>query len=103
MKSSYEMARYQFIVAIGTTSVEALMEPGAEPSLESVPLLFIKVCMITRILAQVIESLVILQHGVGPLSQCRELIKLAIQYSCRNVVSYENSLEFLPRHHAVSG
>jgi hypothetical protein len=59
--------------------------------------------MITRILAQVIESLGILQHGAGPLSQCQELIKLAIQYPCGNVVSSERSLEFLPHHHAVGG
>jgi hypothetical protein len=59
--------------------------------------------MITRILAQVIESLGVLQYRASPLSQCQELIKLAIQYSYENVMSSEKSLEFLPCHYVVGG
>jgi hypothetical protein len=63
-------------------SVEVLTELGVEPSSEAVSLFLIRVYMITCILAQIIESLGILQHGAGPLSQCQELIKLVIQYPC---------------------
>jgi hypothetical protein len=77
------------------------MELGVEPSPEVVPLLLIRVCMITHILAQVIESLGVLQYRASPLSQCQELIKLAIQYSCGNVMYPERSLEFLPHRYVV--
>jgi hypothetical protein len=50
----------QYIVAVCIDSVEALTKLGVEPSLETVPLIFIRVCMITRVLAQVIKGLSIL-------------------------------------------
>jgi hypothetical protein len=59
--------------------------------------------MITRVLAQVIEGLGILQHSVGSLSQCQELIELVIHNPCWNMVSPEISFELLPCHHMVSG
>jgi hypothetical protein len=59
--------------------------------------------MIARILAQVIEGLGILQHSAGSLSQSQELIELAIQNPCWNMVFPECCLEFLPCHHMVSG
>jgi hypothetical protein len=40
---------------------------GIETPAETVSLLFIKVSMIPRILAQVVEGLGILQHSAGPL------------------------------------
>jgi hypothetical protein len=50
----------QFIVAVSTNSVEALTELGVESLSETVPLLLIWICMITCILAQVVEGLDIL-------------------------------------------
>jgi hypothetical protein len=43
-----------------------------------VSLLLIRIYVITRILAQVVEGLGILQQSVGSLSQCQKLIQLAI-------------------------
>jgi hypothetical protein len=59
--------------------------------------------MITRILAQVVEGLGMLQHSAGSLSQCQELIGFAIQNPCLNMVSPESRLELFPCHHVVSG
>jgi hypothetical protein len=35
--------------------------------------------MIPRVLAQVVDGLGILQHSVGPLIECQELIQLAVK------------------------
>jgi hypothetical protein len=57
----------QFIVVVGSNSVKALAEFGAESLPEAAPLLLIRVCMVTHILALVVEGLGILQHRVSPL------------------------------------
>jgi hypothetical protein len=41
-------------------SVEALTKLGVESPAETITLLFVRICMITRILAQVVEGLGIL-------------------------------------------
>jgi hypothetical protein len=53
--------------------------------------------MIPCVLAQVIESLSILQYRAGSLIECLEFIQLAVKNPSWNVVSSEGSLEFLPR------
>jgi hypothetical protein len=58
--------------------------------------------MITFILTQVVEGLGILQYSAGPLSQCQELVELAVQNPCWNMVSTESRLELLPCHLMVS-
>ena len=50
----------QFIVAVGPDGVETVTELSAEPPPKLVPLLLVGVCMISGILAQVIEGLSIL-------------------------------------------
>jgi hypothetical protein len=52
--------------------------------------------MITRILAQVIEDLCILQNHAGPLSQGQEFIELSLNESLTNVVHSESGPEFIP-------
>jgi hypothetical protein len=55
------------------------MQLGVETPAEAISLLFIRVSMIPRILAQVVEGLVILQHSTGPLIKCQEFIQPAIK------------------------
>jgi hypothetical protein len=57
----------QLIVAICLDSVETFMELHAEASLESIPFHLIGVCVVSGVLAQIVESLCILQHYAGPL------------------------------------
>jgi hypothetical protein len=66
----------QLIVAIGPNSIEILTELSAEASLEPVPLLINRICMVARILAQIIEGMYILEHYVIPLGKRPEFIHL---------------------------
>jgi hypothetical protein len=50
----------QFIVTVGPNGVETVAELSVEPPPEPVPLLLISVCVVSGILAQVIEGLSIL-------------------------------------------
>jgi hypothetical protein len=52
--------------------------------------------MITRVLAQVIEDLCILQNCAGSLSQGQEFIELSLDKSLWNVVRSESGPEFIP-------
>jgi hypothetical protein len=56
----------------------------------------ISVRMITRILAQVIKDLCVLQNRAGSLSQGQEFIKLSLNKSLWNVVRSESGPEFVP-------
>jgi hypothetical protein len=56
----------------------------------------ISVRMITRVLAQVIEGLCILQNYAGSLSQGQKFIELSLNKSLWNVVGCENGPEFVP-------
>jgi hypothetical protein len=93
----------KLIEAINTDSVEAFPQLGVETPAEAVSLLLIRICMITCILAQVVEGLSILQYRAGSLIECQKLIQLAIKNSSWDVVPSEGSLEFLPRHFMISG
>jgi hypothetical protein len=59
--------------------------------------------MISRILAQVIEGLSILQYRAGSLIECQKFIQLAIKNSSWDMVPSESSLEFLPRQFTING
>jgi hypothetical protein len=52
--------------------------------------------MITRVLAQVIESLCILHDSAGSLGQSQEFIELLLNESLWNVVHSESGPEFVP-------
>ena len=92
----------QLIEAISPDSVETLTQLGVETSAETVSLLLIRICMITCILAQVVEGLSILQCRAGSRIECQKLILLAIKNSSWDVVPSESSLEFLPRNFMTS-
>jgi hypothetical protein len=93
----------QFIEAISPDSVESFPQLGVETPAEAVSLLFIRISMVTCILAQVVEGLSILQDRAGSLIKCQKFIQLAIKNSGWNVVPSKSSLEFLPRHFTISG
>jgi hypothetical protein len=59
--------------------------------------------MIPSILAQVIKGLSVLQYRAGSLIECQKFIQLAIKNSGWDMVPYESSLEFLPRHFTING
>jgi hypothetical protein len=60
----------QLIEAISPDSVETLPQHGIKTPAEAVSLLLIRISMITCVLAQVIESLSILQYRAGSLIEC---------------------------------
>jgi hypothetical protein len=66
-------------------------------------LLGIIVSVITRILAQMIESLCILQYCMGAFGECQEFIQLLLQQSFKNVMCPEGSSKFLPGDNMSSG
>jgi hypothetical protein len=55
------------------------MPLGVEIPAETVSLLLIRISMIPCVLAQVIESLSILQYRAGSLIECLEFIQLAVK------------------------
>jgi hypothetical protein len=91
-----------FIEAINPNNVETLTQLGVETPTEAVSLLLIRIIMIPCILAQVVKGLSILQYHAGSLIECQEFIQLAVKNPSWNVVSSEDSLEFLPRNFMTS-
>ena len=65
---------YQLIKTIGTNKVKTLLELGVKTTTEMILLLGIAICMIARILAQMIEDLCVLKHSAGSLCKCQEFI-----------------------------
>ena len=65
---------YQLIKTIRTDKVETLLELGVKTTAETILLLGIAVCMMTSVLAQVIEDLCVLKHNAGSLRKNQEFI-----------------------------
>ena len=65
---------HQLIKTVGADKVEMLLELGVKTTAEMILLLGITVCMMTGVLAQVIEDLCILKHSAGSLSKHQEFI-----------------------------
>ena len=65
---------YQLIKTVGANKVKTLLELGIKTTAETILLLGITVCMMTGVLAQVIEDLCILKHSAGSLSKPQEFI-----------------------------
>jgi hypothetical protein len=64
--------------------------------MEAVSLTGISVCMITRVLAQVVEDLCILHDRAGSLSQIQKFIELSLNESFRDVVCSKGGPKFVP-------
>jgi len=64
----------QLIVGVGLNKVQAFLELGIEAMTKTVTLLGVSICMMARVLAQMIEVLCILKNSAGPLIQSQEFI-----------------------------
>ena len=65
---------YQLIKTVSADKVETFLELGVKTTTEMILLLGIAICMIARILAQMIEDLCVLKHSAGSLRKCQEFI-----------------------------
>ena len=65
---------HQLIKTVGADKVEMLLELGVKTTVETIMFLGIAVCMMTGILAQVIENLCVLKHSAGSLRKRQEFI-----------------------------
>jgi hypothetical protein len=78
------------------------MELSTEAPPEPVSLLLIGVSMIDCVLAQVFESLGVLQHCTTSLSECQKFIELAVHDACWYVMPSKCCLELSPLNHMVN-
>ena len=65
---------HQLIKTVGANKVKTLLELCVKTTAETILLLGITVCMMTGVLAQVIEDLCILKHNTVSLSKRQEFI-----------------------------
>ena len=65
---------FQLIEAVSMDKIETLLELGVKTTAETILFLGIAVCMMTGVLAQVIENLCVLKHSVGSLRKRQEFI-----------------------------
>jgi hypothetical protein len=63
--------------------------------MKAIPFTGVSVCMITRVLAQVIESLCIPQDSAGSLGQGQEFIELSLNESFWKVVHSKSGPKFI--------
>ena len=56
---------YQLIETVGANKIKMPFELGVKTTMKTILLLDISVCMMTRILAQVIEDMYVLKHSAG--------------------------------------
>jgi hypothetical protein len=92
----------QFIEVVGPYQVQSFLKLCIQAMVETIPFMGVSVRMITRVLAQVIESLCILHNSAGPLGQSQEFIELSLNESFWNVVRSESSSEFVPCNNMTS-
>jgi hypothetical protein len=86
----------QFIEVIGPYQIQSFFKFGVQASTKMISFAGISVCMITRVLAQVVEDLCILHDDAGSLSQIQKFIELPLNESLQNVMCSESGLEFIP-------
>jgi hypothetical protein len=65
---------HQLIKTVGADKVETLLELGVKTRAETILLPGIAVCMMTDILAQVIEDMCVLKHSAGSLCKRQKFI-----------------------------
>jgi hypothetical protein len=87
---------HKFTESISFNQVQAFLELCVKTTMETLLFLSIIICMIPRILAQMIKSLRILQYSVGALCECQKFIQFPLHQSFRNMVCPEGSPKFLP-------
>jgi hypothetical protein len=85
-----------FVEVVGPYLVQPFLKLCIQAMAETIPFTGVNVRMITRVLAQVIESLCILHDSAGSLGQSQEFIELSLNKSLWNVVRSKSGPEFVP-------
>jgi hypothetical protein len=86
----------QFIEILGRYQVQSFFKFGIQASVKTISFAGIIVRMVSRVLAQVVEDLCILQNGAGSLSQIQKFIELALNESFGDVVRSKRSPKLVP-------
>jgi hypothetical protein len=86
----------QFIEVFSPNQIQAFLQLGVQSTTESISFLGIRVSMIARILAQVIESLCVLKYSAVSLGKCQKFIELSLNESFWDMVHPKGGLEFFP-------
>ena len=94
---------YQLIEIVGANKIKMSFELGVKTTTKMILLLGISVCMMTRILAQVIEDLYVLKHSAVSLCKRQEFIQLPIHESLGNVMCPKGGPEFFPIDNIING
>jgi hypothetical protein len=86
----------QFVEVVSPDQIQAIFQLGVQSATESISFLGVRISMVACILAQVIESLCVLQYSAVPLGKRQKFIELPLNESFRNMVCSKSSLEFFP-------
>jgi hypothetical protein len=86
----------QFVEVVSPDQIQALLQLGVQSAMESVSFLSVRVSMVARVLAQVIESLCVLKYSTVPLGKCQKFIELPLNESFQDMVRSKGCLKFLP-------
>jgi hypothetical protein len=77
----------QFIESVGLYQIQPFLKLCVQALTEAIPFTGVRVRMITRVLAQVIESMCILHDSAGSLSQNQKFIEFSLNESFWYVVA----------------
>jgi hypothetical protein len=86
----------QLVETISPYQIQSFFKFGVQASAKAISFAGITVCMVSRILAQVIESLCVLHDGAGSLSQVQKFIELALNESLGYMMRSEGGSELIP-------
>jgi hypothetical protein len=86
----------QFIEIIGPYQIQSFFKFGVQASAKTISFAGIIVCMVSRVLAQVVEDLCILHDGAGSLSQVQKFIELSLNESFGYVVCSKRGPKLVP-------
>jgi hypothetical protein len=76
----------ELIEIVGLYQIQSFFKFGVQASTETITFEGIGVCMIARVLAQVVENLCLLHDGAGSLSQVQKFIELSLNESFGDVM-----------------
>jgi hypothetical protein len=86
----------QLIKIVGPYQIQSFFKFGIQASAKMIPFTGITICMVSRILAQVVESLCVFYDGAGSLSQVQKFIELALNESLGYMVRSKGGPELIP-------
>jgi hypothetical protein len=86
----------QLVKIVGPYQIQSFFKSGIQASTKTISFAGITVCMVSRILAQVVENLCVLHDGAGSLSQVQKFIELALNESLGYMVRSKGSPELTP-------